>query len=145
MEPMRGRGFRLETWLGLSAGLLYLVVSAPGLAASPTRIDLFDPRGNRTGSAVVEGDRVDLFDPRGNRTGSGWIEAGRRGDFYDNQGNHTGYAIIEGNRIDFFDVRSGRTGSGRIRDGEVQTFDRQGNRTGVGQWPTGWGDKPAPR
>lgn len=30
----------------------------PAHAASPTRIDPFDHRGNRAGSAVVEGDRV---------------------------------------------------------------------------------------
>ena len=33
-----------------------------------------------------------------------------------------------------FDVRSNRTGSGQIRDGDVETLDRQGNRTGVGRW-----------
>lgn len=124
----------------LAAGWLASVLVAgplptPTLAASPTRIDLFDPVGNRTGSGVVEGDRVDLFDTRGNRAGSGRIEDGRRLDFFDPRGSRTGYAIIEGDRIDIFDVRSKRTRPGRIRDGEVETFDRQGNRTGLGHWP----------
>ncbi len=124
----------------LAAGWLASVLVAgapptPTLAASLIRIDLSDPRGNRTGSAVIEGDRVDLFDLRGNRTGSGRIEAGRRVDFFDTRGSRTGHAIIEVDRVDFFDVRSNRMGSGWIRDGEVQTFDRQGNRTGLGRWP----------
>lgn len=126
-----------------AAGWLALVLVAgalpsPALAAWPTRIHLFDVRGNRTGAAV-EGGQVDLFDLRSNRTGSGRFQDGRRVDFFDPRANRTGYAVIEGDRVDLFDVRGSRTGSGRIRDGEVQTFERQGNRTGVGQRPTGWG------
>ncbi len=85
--------------LTLAAGWLASVLVAgalptPTLAASPTRIKLFDPRGNRTGSAVVEGDRVDLFDARGNRTGTGRIEDKRRVDFFDTKGSRTGFSII---------------------------------------------------
>jgi len=47
----------------------------------------------------------------------------------------TGDAIIESDRIDLFDVWSNRTGSGPTRDGGIETFDRQGDRTGVGRWP----------
>jgi 2-methylaconitate cis-trans-isomerase PrpF len=102
-----------------------VVVSLPTqtLAASPTRIDFFDPRGNRTGSALVAGDRVDFFDTRGHRTGSARLQDRRRVEFFDARGSRTGYAIKHGDRIDFFDARSGRTGSGRIRDREVETFD----------------------
>lgn len=116
----------------VAAGWLASVVVAgalptPTFATSPTRIDLFDPRGNRTGSGVVDGDRVDLFDARGNRTGSGAIGDGRRVDFFGPRGNRTGYAVIEGARLDTFDERSNRMGSGRIRNGAVETFNRQGN------------------
>ena len=115
--------------------LVAVVLPTPTLAASPHRTDLFDPRGNRTGSAVAEGDRLDLFDLRGNRTSAGRIEGGRRVDVFDTRGNRAGYAVSEGDWVEFFQGRSNRTGSGRIRDGEVETFDWQGNRTGLGQWP----------
>ena len=110
------------------------VAEAGALAAAPTRIDLFNAKGNRTGSAVVEGDRVDLFDTRRNRTGSARIEDGRRVDFFDTRGNRSGYAVVEGDRMDFFDARSDRTGSGRIGHGEVETFNRSRSRTSLGQW-----------
>lgn len=116
----------------LASVLVAGVLPAPSLAASPTRIDLFNSRGNRTGSAVVKGDRVDLFDARGRRTGSGRIMGGRWVDFFDTRGNRTGYATLEGDRIDFFDVRSERTGSGRVREGEVETVNQQRNRPGGG-------------
>jgi hypothetical protein len=102
---------------------------------------LFEPRGDRTGSAVVEGDRVDLFDYRSNRTGSGRIEDERRVDFFDPNGNRTGYAVIEGRRIDVFDGRSNWTGSGRTRGGEVEILDRQGDRRG-GRWAAEHGRGP---
>jgi hypothetical protein len=93
------------------------------LAASPTRIDLFDPRGNHTGAAAVTGDRVDFYDDRGNRAGWGRLQDRRR--------------------VDFFDARSTRTGSGRIWGGRPQTSDRQGHRTAVSRWPRGGGDESA--
>jgi hypothetical protein len=70
---------------------LVLVVRAPPsaiLAASPTRIDLLNARGNRTGSAVVAGDRIDLFNARSNRTGSGRIQGGTV-ETFDRQGSRT--------------------------------------------------------
>ncbi len=126
-------------WLALVLVVGALPTPTLAVAASLTRIDLFDPRGNRTGSAVVEGNRVDLFDARSNRTGSGRIEDGRRVDFFDTRGSRTGYAVIQGDRIDFFNVRSKRMGAGRIRDGEVETFNLHEGPTGVGRWPAGRG------
>jgi hypothetical protein len=68
---------------------------APGHAAerpTETRIDLFDTKSNRTGSAIVDEKtgRVDLYDPKSNRTGYGTIDATGRLDFYDTKGNRTG-------------------------------------------------------
>jgi hypothetical protein len=134
----------MATVPGRAAGWLATVpvvgaLPASALAASPTRIDLFDLRGNRTGSAVVAGDRVDFFDARGNRTASGHLQDRGGVDLFDTRGNRTGYAIIEGDRMDLFDGRNSRTGSGRIRDSAVQTHDRQGTRSRAGRWAEGWG------
>ncbi len=53
----------------------------------------------------------------GSPTGIDLVEAGA---------DRTGPAIVEGDPIDLFDVRNTRPGSDRIRDGEVETFDRSG-------------------
>lgn len=79
-------------------GVLLLAVAllaAPVHAAerpTETRIDLFDTRSNRTGSAIVDEKtgRVDLYDTKSNRTGYGTIDATGRPDFYDTKGNRTG-------------------------------------------------------
>lgn len=104
----------------LASGLVVIAPPAPAPAAAPTHIYLLDLGGNRTRSWVVEADPINLFDVRSNRMGSGRIEDRRRGDSFD-------------------DVRSNRTGSGGLRGGAVETFDRQGNRTGVGRSPSGRG------
>ena len=78
----------------LAAGWLASVLFAgplptPTPAASPTRIDRFDLKRNRTGAAVVERHRIDFFDARNNRTGSGWIRDGEV-ETFDRKGNRTG-------------------------------------------------------
>jgi hypothetical protein len=117
----------------LATVLVVGVVPTPTHAAIPSRIDLFDPSGSRTGFAVVTGDRVDFFDARGNRTGSGRLQDRGRVDFFDPRGKRTGSRIIEGDRIPLFDTRSNRMGLGRIRAGEFETFDRHGTRTRLGR------------
>jgi hypothetical protein len=77
----------------LPLGVALLV--APAHAAerpTETRVDLYDPRSNRTGSAIVDEKtgRVDLYDARSNRTGYGTIDKSGRIDFYDTKGNRTG-------------------------------------------------------
>ena len=59
------------------------------LAAFPTRIDLFDPKGDRTGYAITEGDRVDFLDGRSNRTRYGRLRDGEV-ETFDRQENRTG-------------------------------------------------------
>lgn len=73
----------------LMAVAVFLVRHA---AAEETRVDTFDIRSNRTGSAVIDksGERVDFFDKRSNRTGYGTIDKGGRIDRYDTKGNRTG-------------------------------------------------------
>jgi hypothetical protein len=82
-------------------GRVYSIVLALALLAAParaaerpteTRVDLFDPRSNRTGSAIVDEKtgRVDFYDKRSNRTGYGTIDANGRLDFFDSKGNRTG-------------------------------------------------------
>jgi hypothetical protein len=75
---------------------------APGHAEerpTETRVDLFDTKSNRTGSATIDekSGRVDFYDRKSNRTGSGTID--------------------KGGRIDLFDTRSNRVGSGQVAPG----------------------------
>ena len=83
----RGRVY----WILLGVALL----ATPARAAErPTemRVDLFDTKSNRTGSAVVDEKtgRVDLYDTKSNRTGYGTIDKSGRIDLYDTRGNRTG-------------------------------------------------------
>ena len=74
-------------------GVALLVAPAhAGDRPTETRVDLFDTRSNRTGSATInpQSGRVDLFDTKSNRTGYGTIDANGRLDFYDTKGNRTG-------------------------------------------------------
>ena len=59
---------------------------------------------------------------RGSPTGIDLVEPGA---------DRTGPAIVEGYPIELLDVRHKRPGSRRLRDGEVETFDRHGSRTGM--------------
>ena len=82
---------------GVSLGVLLGVVAlvAPALAEerpTETRVDLYDTKSNRTGSAVIDekSGRVDFYDKSSNRTGYGTIDKSGRIDLYDRSGNRTG-------------------------------------------------------
>ncbi len=64
--------------------------SGYGRGAERTRVDFFDPRSNRTGYAIIEGDRIDFFDTRSRRTGYGRIESGGTISTFDLKRNRTG-------------------------------------------------------
>jgi hypothetical protein len=91
--------------LGVLLGVALLV--APGHAQErETRIDLFDTRSNRTGSAIID-------------------EKSGRVDFYDKSSNRTGYGTIDKNgRIDLYDRSSNRTGSGQVVPGTTRPRGR---------------------
>jgi hypothetical protein len=94
---------------------LVLVLGLLGLAASAGLL----------GASVVETvwgaeppTRVDLYDTKSNRTGSATVESSGRVDFYDTRGNRTGYGTVTpGGRLDTFDTKSRRTGSGQVTPG----------------------------
>ena len=78
-----------------SALLGVAVLVAPGRTEErrgQTRIDLFDTKSNRTGSASVDEKtgRVDLYDTKSNRTGYGTIDKNGHIDLFDTKGNRTG-------------------------------------------------------
>jgi len=83
----------------LLAGILLGVaaLAAPVFAEErdTTRIDLYDTRSNRTGSAIVDQKtgRVDFYDTRGRREGYGTIDKSGRIDLYDLKGNRTGSGL----------------------------------------------------
>ena len=60
-------------WFGGPLGILLGLAAAPGYAeeSTTTRVDTFDPKSNRTGSAIVDekSGRVDVYDTRSRRTG----------------------------------------------------------------------------
>ena len=95
----RARGRR---GLALGSILLSITLVGPSLAAeddSPTRIDLFDKSGNRTGVAIIDrsGERVDFYDRKSNRTGFGTIDRSTgRIDTYDRGGRRTGSGTWSG-------------------------------------------------
>lgn len=57
-------------------GLLF-AVARPANAGELTRVNLFDAKGERTGSAIVDrgANRVDFFDTQSRRTGWGRVDA----------------------------------------------------------------------
>ena len=71
--------------------------------------------------------RVDLFDTRSNRTGSALIdERSGRVDLYDTKSNRTSYGTIDKNgRIDLFDTEGNRTGSGQVAPGSTRPGGRR--------------------
>lgn len=74
---------------GLARAFWASAFPVPAFTASPTRIDLLDPRGNRTGFASVRGDQVDFFTVRGDRRGSGRIRD-HEAETFGRQGKRTG-------------------------------------------------------
>jgi hypothetical protein len=69
-----GRRWWLLVVLALLIGIILGVVLAH--AGEPTRVDLFDAQGRRTGYAVVDRDtgRVDFYDTTSRRTGYGRVD-----------------------------------------------------------------------
>ena len=75
--------------------LAVALLVSPGHAEerpTDTRIDLYDTKSNRAGSASINErtGRVDLYDTKSNRTGYGTIDKSGRIDFFDTKGNRTG-------------------------------------------------------
>lgn len=70
----RGRRWWMLVVLVLLIGIILGVVLAR--AGEPTRVDLFDAQGRRTGYAVVDRDtgRVDFYDTMSRRTGYGRVD-----------------------------------------------------------------------
>jgi hypothetical protein len=75
-QPPRpsGRRWWVLVVLALLIGIVLGVMLAH--AGEPTRVDLFDTQGRRTGYAVVDRDtgRVDFYDTRSRRTGYGRVD-----------------------------------------------------------------------
>jgi len=71
----RGRRWWVVIVLALLVGLVLGVLLAH--ASEPTRVDLFNAQGRRTGYAVVDREtgRVDFYDPMSRHTGWGQVDA----------------------------------------------------------------------
>lgn len=65
-------------------------------AGEPTRIDLFDTKGRRTGYAVVDGDtgRVDFYDTMSRRTGYGRVDRSGKIERFGLDGTRQGETAI---------------------------------------------------
>jgi hypothetical protein len=109
--PARRRGASLGGALGVGlrialavTSLLVLMGAVLMVAAAAlgderpaeTRVDTFDTKSNRTGSAVIDktGERVDFYDKGSRRAGYGTIDKSGRIDLYDNRSNRTGSAQV---------------------------------------------------
>ena len=94
---LAGRG---TARLGCLAFALLLALGLATAASAQTRVDLFDKRSNRTGSATID-----------ERTG--------RIDFYDTKSNRTGYGRIDRStgKIDLYNLDGSRRGSGTFAPG----------------------------
>ena len=92
-------------WLARVISALLLALGLATAAPAQTRVDLFDKRSNRTGSATID-----------ERTG--------RIDFYDTKSNRTGYGRIDRNtgKIDLYNLDGSRRGSATLapRGGSVR-------------------------
>ncbi len=73
-SPPRGRRWWVLVVLALVISIILGVVVAR--AGEPSRVDLFDAQGRRTGYAVVDRDtgRVDFYDTKSRRTGYGRVD-----------------------------------------------------------------------
>ena len=78
------------------AGMLSLVALAAPALAEERRLDTFDTKSTRTGSATIDekAGRIDLYDTKSNRIGSGTIDKNGRIDLFDNKGRRTGSGQI---------------------------------------------------
>lgn len=95
-------------WLGCLASALLLGVGLATAVPAQTRVDVFDNRSNRTGSATID-----------ERTG--------RIDFYDTKSNRTGYGRIDRNtgKIDLYNPDGSRRGSGTFTPGSRSIRERR--------------------
>lgn len=94
--------------LGCLASALLLVLGLATAVPAQTRVDLFDKRSNRTGSATID-----------ERTG--------RIDFYDTKSNRTGYGRVDGStgKIDLYSLDGSRRGSGTLVPGGGSIRERR--------------------
>jgi hypothetical protein len=90
------RGVSLVGALGILLGVAALAAPVFAEEHDATRMDLFDTRSNRTGSAIVDErtGRVDVYDVRSNRTGSGVVDRGGTLQLFDTKGNRVGSGQI---------------------------------------------------
>lgn len=79
--------------------LLLAVTLAPS-AQAQTRVDLYDRKSNRTGSATIDErtGRIDTYDTRSNRTGYGYIAPSGSVGLYDLKGQRTGSDTLSQSR-----------------------------------------------
>ena len=100
--------WRRTAWLGCLATALLLALGLATAVPAQTRVDLFDRRSNRTGSATID-----------ERTG--------RIDFYDTKSNRTGYGRIDRNtgKIDLYNPDGSRRGSGTLTPGSRSIRERR--------------------
>lgn len=96
---------RLWWFLVFAAGCVLVLLGAILVTGSQgadppgeTRVDLFDPQSNRTGSAIMDDKtgRIDLYDTQSRRTGYGTIDKGGRIDLYDTKSRRTGSGTLTG-------------------------------------------------
>ena len=87
----------MRSGLRVGTGLLLLALGLAPSAQAQTRVDLFDKKSNRTGSATIDErtGRIDFFDTKSKRTGYGQVDprSGRL-DRYDLKGNRVGSGVI---------------------------------------------------
>lgn len=90
----RGRRWWVLVVLALVIGIILGVVLAH--AGEPTRVDLFDAQGRRTGYAVVDRDtgRVDFYDTTSRRTGYGRVDGAGRVERFGLDGRRQGETAV---------------------------------------------------
>jgi len=90
----RARRWWVLVVLALVIGIILGVVLAH--AGEPTRVDLFDTNGRRTGYAVVDRDtgRVDFYDTASRRTGYGRVDDAGKVERFGLNGKRQGEAAI---------------------------------------------------
>jgi len=90
----RGRRWWVLVVLALLIGIFLGVV--PARAGEPTRVDLFDTHGRRTGYAVVDRDtgRVDFYDTMSRRTGYGRVDGVGKVERFGPDGKRQGETVV---------------------------------------------------